>query len=274
MVLSLLAACGSDSRTVPGATDAAAQATGEVNSRTPDEESRAVGQLDCEDASRPETGLQLIPEFVTAFRHVDAECEPLPARFLLNNTQASPVQVDGARTSSKFSVDPLELPLDLLPGESTSIQIRYLGDALDSEEGTLTVSTSSGCSDFPVLGLATDGGLMTYSDLAIDFGATRAGSVSGPREFVVAYQRAAAFPGTIFDGFSAAPSDTFQVIGAPDGRQSLESCDEIHFQIRFRAPQTLGRTEGALSWSATTQADNGTYEGLAFVPLYGTAVAD
>jgi hypothetical protein len=273
IALWLLAACGSDSP-APSATADAGPAVRETNAREPDEGTRTVGQVTCADGSRAETGLQLIPEFVTAFRHIRAECESLGARFLLSNTQQSSAQINGAMVSSNFSVDSAEIPLDLLPGQSMRILVRYLGDALDSEEGTLTVSTSSGCVDVPVRGLATDGGLMTYSDLAIDFGTARAGSMSAPREFVVKYQREASFASTTFEGFSAAPSDVFQVIASPEGPQSPESCDEIRFQIVFRAPQMPGRIEGALGWTATTDVGDGVAEGIVLVPLYGTVIAD
>jgi hypothetical protein len=273
IVLWLLAACGSDSR-APSVTEDTGPALPEINAPELDEGVRSLGQVACADGSRAETGLQLIPEFVTAFRHVAAECESLGARFLLSNTQQSSVRINGARVSSNFSVDSAEVPLELMPGESMPIRLRYLGDAFDSEEETLTVSTSSGCIDIPVRGLATDGGLMTYSDLAIDFGTARAGSMAAPRDFVVKYQREASFASTIFEGFSAAPSEAFQVIASPEGPQTPESCDEIRFQIIFRAPQMPRRIEGALGWTATTDVGDGVAEAIVIVPLYGTVIAD
>jgi hypothetical protein len=234
----------------------------------------SVGVVNCADVGAAVTGIQIIPEFVTVFRHVSAECESLASAVLLHNGGASSIEIIGLRASLRFSVDSVGLPLELAPRQSLPVRLAYLGDNLDSETGTLTVATSAGCLDLSVLGLASATGLMTFSDLAIDFGEVRAGTRSEPREFTIKQQRTPTFPASEYGGFSVAPAEPFELISAPDAPLSPASCEEIRFQVRFKAAQAPGRVEGSLGWYVSTETDRGVAEGIVYVPLYGTAVAD
>lgn len=188
------------------------------------------------------------------------------------NTGPSRLTINGLHiTPTTFSFGEASLPTELESGAYFSIQVGFDGESFDGTTGNITVGTSEGCAQFPVTGLAARDGLVTYSDLAIDFGDVVAGN-DKTREIEILVQRIPTFSPSKFEGFSASPEGTFDVVTSPVEPAVPESCEYLKVAVRFSAFPGAGSTEGSLSWTVTTATPEGDAEAIAFIPLFGTSV--
>jgi len=218
------------------------------------------------------TALRILPEQaeVAAFRFFGTtECESLGTSVLLKNLNSTILSIYGLSVGpAGFSVG-ASLPVQLNPGATLAVSVKYTG-ADTTAEGTLTVATSDGCFHFAVRGLASDEGVMTYSDSAIDFGDVERGASSESRPVSILLQYAANSPGSKVQGFSVYPEEMFAIVSYPEITEP-ESCAPLQVAVRFNAPREPGEFTGTLGWSVVTELSGTTYEGTVSIPLYGTS---
>jgi hypothetical protein len=221
--------------------------------------------------------LEMVPSRARSFWWLPAApCESLSVGLLVRNNKATAARIIGlAIDLPDFSIASDALPRDIQPGASFEVAVSYRGnDALGLTLATLTVATLDGCSTFQVRGLAaSEGGLITYTPAAIDFGDVEVGTVSEPRTVRILRQYRESTPASTFDGFGVGRSDVFELISAPPPASQLASCEELQIQLRFRAPEAPGSVESLLGWSVTIESAEGASEGLQGVPLFGRAVS-
>jgi hypothetical protein len=225
------------------------------------------GTEDCSAIRETGASLQMLPERLTTFAFSGpTTCESLASVVLLKNGDDESVRIKGLSVSTSDFALAAQLPVQLEVGATLPVGVHYIGASEDGVEGTLTASTSIGCFDFPVRGLAGGERVMTYTDRAVDFGEVEAGAVSEPHQVDILFQFAPNLSPPTLQGFSASPEDIFEIVTVPRITQP-ESCEVIQVAVRFRAPQTSGKFEGALVWRALMEAA----EGTVFIPLYGTS---
>jgi len=219
----------------------------------------------------PEGTLELLPEFVTVFSHSTASCDTPGSGVLVRNTGAELINITAIGVSSGFTVATSALPLTLTPGETARAVVRYSRtDNPARVDGVLRIMTSQGCTEFDVSGLATDEGLFTYSEMAVDFGTWAQGVQSEPRNIDILYQRNPDFYQAEFSGFSTDPPESFPMEAAPVSPLRPASCDSFRVSVRFAAQGDPGPVEGALLWRVQTDSPDGVAEATVFIKLYGT----
>jgi hypothetical protein len=198
------------------------------------------------------------------------QCQPLGMGLLLKNLGAEPIEVEGLGVGPEEFWVAAHLPAQLDPNETLPVVVDYTGANPDGAEGALTVSTSAGCFDFRVRGLAATERLMTYTDRAIDFGTVAMGTTSAPHTVSLLFQTAPELSLPTVEAFSATPQELFELIEVPTSNQPV-ACQPLRISVRFKAPEMPGDFEGALLWRVLTVVPEGTAEGTVFIPLYGTS---
>lgn len=127
----------------------------------------------------------------------------------------------------------------------------------------LSVLTSAGCSEFPVMGLAVEqGALLSQDAYALDFGDVPVGHVSDVREVQVLYQSEGHPTPSKLDHFGTG-TKAFEVVSSP-GNLTPQSCQVVTVGVRFQ-PGSAGEFEDGLSWTVQTPP----HEGSALVRLFG-----
>lgn len=241
-----------------------------VGSQVPDPPPAAEG---CSELPSLEPGrIEMVPESATVFSHASEPCNALRSGLLLKNVGATQMNVTGISISpGVFHFGSLALPAIVASGDTLRVELGYARtDVFDDEtSGNLRVRTSEGCADFEVLGLSSNGGLVTYSELAIDFGTVSPSTKPAPRTVNVLYQRSPEFAQTEFSGFSVDPPGLFEIVRAPESALRPESCESFSIDVRFVAPTEAGPVEGALLWLQETGSPEGIAEGIVRIPLYG-----
>lgn len=197
-------------------------------------------------ASDPTLPLAGIPEEVLVLRHTSSPCSTNETELLVQNTSTSPLILDRVETSSAtFLLEPLELPVTLLPGSTMPVGVRLSEEARGEQTGALRLSGPGGCSELPLRGIAADEAMLTLNRQALDFGVVEAGTTSETRDIVVLAQHAGDATSPTVDGVSASP-ESFQIVSAPSIPFALGSCAPVTVSVSFDAPETTGPVTGDL----------------------------
>lgn len=234
-----------------------------------------AGASDCPDGSRAE-GIDHLPmPGASIFSHVASACRALSSTMLIFNTEDIPLSVGGMLVEPDvFTLpDAPSLPFEVPGRSSFAISLRYTGDVVGDHVGRLVVSTDRGCHESVLVGVATDGPLMSFTDLAIDFGAVEPGETSALHEVQIQGQ-GSGLDRVVFSRAGAGPNG-FEVVSSRQASFTLSDCESTTVGLRFSpsSDATPGQVDGALSWGLTITAEDGSVAaGDTFVPLVGTVL--
>jgi len=216
--------------------------------------------------------LQMAPEAATAFDRVPRLCDQLGTGFMIRNSGPRQVRIDGLSISpAEFSLERLALPLNLEPGASLPVRAFFEAKDIGSQEGTLTVSSSTDeCTQFDIHAVGASGTLVTRDYESIDFGRMAAGTLSGIRRLRIVTDRTASDPEVSYTAFSTDRPDIFELVSVPSVPVVPSGCEPIELALRVRAPQTPGRFEGNIVWRTLVKSSSvGEAEATMIVILFG-----
>lgn len=220
--------------------------------------------------------LQMAPEAATAFDRVPRLCDQLGTGFMIRNSGPRQVRIDGLSISpAEFSLESLALPLNLEPGASLPVRAYFEAKDIGSQEGTLTVSsTTDECTQFDIHAVGASGTLVTRDYESIDFGRMAAGTLSDIQRLRIVTDRSASDPEVSYTAFSTDKPDTFELVSAPSVPVVPSGCEPIELALRVRAPQTPGRFEGNIVWRTLVRGSSlGEAEATMIVLLFGEVTA-
>jgi hypothetical protein len=270
--------CSATSGGVPGtplAVDSGVPNASEVDSGIPGRgrsQTAGVGLAGCEKAPN-EPDVEMIPEFWTAFERIGGGCGGLGSGILVRNGGASPLRIIGLSVSpTEFSIESDDLPVELAPGTSLVVRVFYDDDAPGDMTGSLGVATTAGCRSFPVKGLSTTGTLISRSREAIDFGHVPIGAASESRDMTLVTDRASDDPAMITLTAFGTDAELFELVSAPSGAVQPGGCAPITLSLRVREQSTLGPIQGNVFWRTLVERESGSFEAVAFVPIYANIV--
>jgi hypothetical protein len=218
------------------------------------------------------------PPGVVLLHQIGGGCESIgEVQVLLHNAADEPVRIDSLRTTDQeFSVTATGIPLELQPGERLPIELTFLPSSAGEFKTTLIVTSSRGCTTFPIRGIAPDvtqDSVITFSPYVLDFGHVLAGHMSTARDVVVLYQAGKSTTGPVTFGGFGVDSNAFEVVSAP-GETNFQGCAKRTVSVRFAAPTGPALVRGNLFWSITgTTVTGQTLDAVGSIGLIGNADA-
>jgi len=234
-------------------------------------------------ADRPAlTSLRVLSDPPVVFR-VAGPCEQPPARALLVNDGQDTVRVDklgfpqfvlepdSPAGLGVLSVSETDVPIDLGPGESRTLELTFASDVEGlNGHGALVAVTSRGCQTFRVFGLNVAGDTeVILNPLAVDMGVLRPGEVGEPVDIEFTFIRVGeALPEPLsFQAGGTFPAEAFEVLD-PIESTTPNDCESLAARVRMVAPASPGVVEGAMFWESV----RGGFAGVGQVILRGRVV--
>ncbi len=232
-----------------------------------------IGRLDC-DGGESSPRFELVPDRVTVIQTSVGICGVAYQEVLLRNATERPLQLLGLEVKSPLAgVSSDQLGLEIAAGEYATVRLTRGATAPGRYSTSLTVATGDSCETHPIGVLAADEPAILVGASAVDFGTIAPGTRSDSYRLSVAAVGRVENGSTELSPASVSPTDAFQILGISRAAQSAgaDCGPSFEVEIAFVAGSAQrGPVEGTVLWSSRTRTQEGDFEAISGVPLYGS----
>ena len=227
----------------------------------------------CDSSAEP-LAIESIPSAgrLSFFQHVDPTCPPLPSTAIsLVNTATTPVTIDVVSVNAPFFLEKLQLPRELAPQERLPLRLLFKPTKQTQQGATgMTVVAGTRCARIALDAQPrdrSDGDILSYSALAMDFGVVPVGTTVRRDLVFVSQPGNGSSERSNVGGFGASAS-AFEV-GPHDEPLSLADCSPARVPIIFHAGPSPAIEHAQLAWEVSTSI----FIGLQIIELVATVEA-